>query len=381
MHIHIGRDKYGKPVKITGAKSLTLTNILMESSRNKGIDMIGVIDCHAPAVQEEIKSLIDNGEASELPEGGIRFERVTLILGSEIEIYDENCLGPIHVLVYLPTLSSMEAFSKWLSTRMKNITLSSQRYYGSAKQLQYKVKELGGLFIPAHVFTPFKSLYGKGVRCSLGEVLDPDLIDGIELGLSSDTQMADQLSELHRYTFVTNSDAHSLPKIAREYQEVVMQNPTFKEFNWALHRVDGRQIKRNFGMNPLLGKYHMTVYSNCFEQVTTDITKCPKCGSTKIIKGVSDRIEELKNTDKQEVERPDYLYQVPLEYLPTLGPKTFQKLLNAFGTEMEVIHHTPYQNLIEVVPEKLANSIIQMREGKLPIKAGGGGKYGSIGPS
>ena len=381
MHIHIGRDKYGKPVKITGAKSLTLTNILMESSRNKGIDMIGVIDCHAPAVQEEIKSLIDNGEASELPEGGIRFERVTLILGSEIEIYDENCLGPIHVLVYLPTLSSMEAISKWLSTRMKNITLSSQRYYGSAKQLQYKVKELGGLFIPAHVFTPFKSLYGKGVRCSLGEVLDPDLIDGIELGLSSDTQMADQLSELHRYTFVTNSDAHSLPKIAREYQEVVMQNPTFKEFNWALHRVDGRQIKRNFGMNPLLGKYHTTVCSNCFEQVTTDITKCPKCGSTKIIKGVSDRIEELKNTDKQEVERPDYLYQVPLEYLPTLGPKTFQKLLNAFGTEMEVIHHTPYQNLIEVVPEKLANSIIQMREGKLPIKAGGGGKYGSIGPS
>lgn len=381
MHIHIGRDKYGKPVKITGAKSLTLTNILMESSRNKGIDMIGVIDCHAPAVQEEIKSLIDNGEASELPEGGIRFERVTLILGSEIEIYDENCLGPIHVLVYLPTLSSMEAFSKWLSTRMKNITLSSQRYYGSAKQLQYKVKELGGLFIPAHVFTPFKSLYGKGVRCSLGEVLDPDLIDGIELGLSSDTQMADQLSELHRYTFVTNSDAHSLPKIAREYQEVVMQNPTFKEFNWALHRVDGRQIKRNFGMNPLLGKYHTTVCSNCFEQVSTDITKCPKCGSTKIIKGVSDRIEELKNTDKQEVERPDYLYQVPLEYLPTLGPKTFQKLLNAFGTEMEVIHHTPYQNLIEVVPEKLANSIIQMREGKLPIKAGGGGKYGSIGPS
>ena len=381
MHIHIGRDKYGKPVKITGAKSLTLTNILMESSRNKGIDMIGVIDCHAPAVQEEIKSLIDNGEASELPEGGIRFERVTLILGSEIEIYDENCLGPIHVLVYLPTLSSMEAFSKWLSTRMKNITLSSQRYYGSAKQLQYKVKELGGLFIPAHVFTPFKSLYGKGVRCSLGEVLDPDLIDGIELGLSSDTQMADQLSELHRYTFVTNSDAHSLPKIAREYQEVVMQNPTFKEFNWALHRVDGRQIKRNFGMNPLLGKYHTTVCSNCFEQVSTDITRCPKCGSTKIIKGVSDRIEELKNTDKQEVERPDYLYQVPLEYLPTLGPKTFQKLLNAFGTEMEVIHHTPYQNLIEVVPEKLANSIIQMREGKLPIKAGGGGKYGSIGPS
>lgn len=381
MHIHIGRDKYGKPVKITGAKSLTLTNILMESSRNKGIDMIGVIDCHAPSVQEEIKALIEKGDASELSEGGIRFEQVTLILGSEIEVYDENCLGPIHVLVFLPTLSSMEDFSKWLSTRMKNITLSSQRYYGTAKELQYKVKELGGLFIPAHVFTPFKSLYGKGVRRSLEEVLDPDLIDGIELGLSSDTQMADQLSELHRYTFLTNSDAHSLPKIAREYQEVVMEEPTFKELNWALHRVEGRQIKRNFGMNPLLGKYHTTVCSNCFEQLSTEIKECPNCGSTKIIKGVSDRIEELKDTEKQTTERPDYLYQVPLEYLPTLGPKTFQKLLDMFGTEMEVIHHAAYKNLIEVIPEKLANSIIQMREGKLPIKAGGGGKYGSIGPS
>ncbi|MBP2077794.1 endonuclease Q family protein [Oceanobacillus polygoni] len=381
MHIHIGRDKYGKPVKITGAKSLTLTNILMESSRNKGIDMIGVIDCHAPAVQEEIKALIEKGEASELPEGGIRFEQVTLILGSEIEVYDENCLGPIHVLVFLPTLSSMEEFSQWLSTRMKNITLSSQRYYGTARELQYKVKELGGLFIPAHVFTPFKSLYGKGVRHSLKEVLDPDLIDGIELGLSSDTQMADQLSELHQYTFVTNSDAHSLPKIAREYQEIVMQEPTFKEFNWALHRVEGRRIKRNFGMNPLLGKYHTTVCSNCFVQVSPEIRTCPKCGSTKIIKGVSDRIQALKDTEKQASERPDYLYQVPLEYLPSLGPKTFQKLLTAFGTEMEVIHYAPYKNLIDVVPEKLTNSIMQMREGKLPIKAGGGGKYGSIGSS
>src|SRR5699024_10601815 len=113
-----------------------------------------------------------------------------------------------------------------------NITLSSQRYYGSANELQYKVKELSGLFIIAHVFTPFKSLYGKGVRTSLKEVFDPDLIDAIELGLSSDTSMADQIAELHDYTFVSNSDAHSLAKIAREYQEIIMEEPTFKEFEW-----------------------------------------------------------------------------------------------------------------------------------------------------
>ncbi|WP_067728171.1 endonuclease Q family protein [Oceanobacillus damuensis] len=379
MHIHIGRDMYNKPVKITASNSLTLTNILMESSRNKGIDLIGVIDCHSPAVQQEIIQLIRNGAAYELTDGGIRFEKVTLLPGSEIEIYDENCNGPIHVLCYFPTLSSIGAFSEWLSKRMKNITLSSQRYYGTAKELQFKVKELNGLFIPAHVFTPFKSLYGKGVKQTMQEVFDPDLIDGIELGLSSDTSMADQIKELHNFTYVSNSDAHSLAKIAREYQEIAMEEPSFKEFNWALHKVDGREIIRNYGMNPQLGKYHTTVCSNCLTKVPNSIAECPECGSRKIIKGVFDRIQELKGDVKNNRHRPPYQYQVPLEYLPKLGPKTFQKLLDHFGTEMNVIHHVSLEQLIEVIPEKLAHSIIQLREGKLKIHAGGGGRYGSIG--
>ncbi|MEW9674649.1 endonuclease Q family protein [Lentibacillus sp. L22] len=381
MHIHIGRDMYNKPVKITGAKSLTLTNILKEASRNKGIQMVGVIDSHAPAVQQEIKQLMEQGSAYELDNGGIRFEQVTLLLGSEIEFYDENCKGPIHVLCFLPTLDMMERFSEWLTTKMKNITLSSQRYYGTAKELQYKVKELEGIFIPAHVFTPFKSMYGKGVHQSLTEVFDPDLIDGIELGLSSDTDMADQISELHDYTFVSNSDAHSLAKIAREYQEILMEEPSFQEFDWALHEVDGRKITKNFGMNPQLGKYHTTVCSNCLTQVTYKTEQCPNCGSKKIINGVFDRIQELADAKEVTRERPPYLYQVPLEYLPKLGPKTFQKLLDRFQTEMYVIHHATLKELQETVPEKLANAIMQMREGKQTIHAGGGGRYGSIAQS
>lgn len=378
MHIHIGRDMYNKPVKITGAKSLTLTNILIEASRNKGLNLIGVIDCHSPNVQLEIEQLINENKAFELEDGGIQFENVTLLLGSEIEIYDEKCKGPIHVLCFLPTLMAMEQFSIWLNSRMKNITLSSQRYYGTAKELQYKVKELEGIFIPAHVFTPFKSLYGKGVSHSLREVFDPDLIDGIELGLSSDTDMADQIEELHQYTFVTNSDAHSLAKIAREYQEIFMKKPSFKEFLWALKGIEGRKIKKNFGMDPRLGKYHKTVCNQCFQILHPDVKVCHHCGSKKITKGVFDRIQELKNTEKSGKDRPPYLYQVPLEYLPTLGPKTFQKLLDSFQTEMNVIHFATLEELNKVVTEKLAQSIIDMREGNLKVKPGGGGKYGTI---
>lgn len=377
LHIHIGRDKYKKPVKITGSKNLTLTNILKEASRRKGIDLIGVIDSHAPAVQEEIIDLIQKGDAYELDEGGIRFENVTLLLGAEIEVYDEYCQGPLHTLCFFPTLEKMRSFTEWLVGKMKNITLSSQRYYGSGKALQYETKRLDGLFIPAHVFTPFKSLYGKGVHESLTEVFDPDLIDGIELGLSSDTKMADQIAELHDYTYVTNSDAHSLAKIAREYQKIWMDEPTFKEFNWALHGIKGRYIGTNYGMNPYLGKYYSTVCSQCYTVNEPHAKVCVHCGSKKVIKGVADRIRELR-TEMVAPERPDYIYQVPLDYIPKLGPKTMTTLLDHFGNEMNVIHKATLTDLEKIVSKQIAQMIYDNRVGKLSIEAGGGGKYGRI---
>lgn len=378
MHIHIGRDMYGKPVKITASKQLTITNVLKEASRRKGIEMIGVIDCQAPAVQEEIIDLLVAGKAEELADGGIRFENVTLILGAEIEVNDDHCLGPIHVLCYFPTMNAMQQFTSWLIPKMKNVTLSSQRYYGTAKELQYKVKELAGLFIPAHVFTPFKSLYGKGVKCSLTEILDEDLIDAIELGLSSDTEMADQITELQKYTYLTNSDSHSLAKIGREYQQINMKTPSFKEFYLALHQSEGREIVANYGMNPKLGKYYTTVCQECMESVKYHTKICPKCQSKKIISGVYDRLKELQNTNEGRANRPVYHYQVPLEYLPGIGPKTFDKLIDSFGTEMNIIHHVSYEELRKVIPEKIAKMIIAMRNGQQNVQAGGGGKYGKI---
>src|SRR5699024_9098153 len=203
---------------------------------------IGVIDCHAPNVQKEIQSLINIGDAIELKDGGIVFEQVTLIPGAEIEIYDEYCCGPIHVLCYFPNLKQISSFTTWLRKCTNNIRLTYTRYYGTEKEVQHKVRKLNGLFILAHVFTPYKSVYGKGVQKALTEVLNTELIDGIELGLSSDSEMADQISELHRYNFVTNSDAHSLAKIAREYQKVRMQTPSFKELYRALHQINHRRI-------------------------------------------------------------------------------------------------------------------------------------------
>lgn len=379
LHIHIGRTLSGKPVKITGAKSLTIANILEEAADIKGMDMIGVIDCHVPEVLHELNSLIQQGDVAESSEGGLLFKNLTLIPGSEIEIYDDNCRGPIHVLAFMPTLQAMSQLSSWMAERQKNITLSSQRIYAGAKEVQKKVRELSGLFIPAHVFTPYKSLYGKGVLRTLTEVLDPHLIDGIELGLSSDTEMADQIAELHSYSFLSNSDAHSLPKIAREYQAIEMQSPTFSELKKALKNEAGRKIAANYGLDPRLGKYHRTTCEKCYALIEDQLAEtCHSCGGGAFVKGVFDRLQELKTPAKNLPERPPYIHQVPLEFIPGLGPKTLQKLRDHFKTEMAILHEVPESALYAVLKKEVAEAIILARTGKLKLMEGGGGRYGKV---
>lgn len=378
LHIHIGRTVSGRAVKITGSKTLTLANILETASTRKGLNLIGIIDCHSPEVIEELEQMIEKDELHELDEGGLRFRETTLILGSEIEIYDTSCHGPIHVLAYLPTLPKMKEFSNWMREHMKNIHLSSQRIYCSGRTLQQKVRDMEGVFIPAHVFTPFKSLYGKGVKRSLTEVFDPLLIDAIELGLSADTTMVSGIRELQPYAFVTNSDAHSLGKIAREYQKLQLAAANFAELKKALYVQDGRMITANYGLNPLLGKYYQTVCATCSEQNSEKSVRCKVCGSEKFIQGVSIRIKELSEAEVDVRLRPPYIHQVPLDFIPGLGPRTMDRLLQAFGTEMAILHSVTIDQLKQVVPHKIATMIGLARTGQLAIEVGGGGVYGKI---
>lgn len=378
LHIHIGRTNTGKPVKITASKTLTLENILIEASEHKGIDIVGIIDCHVPEVLQDLLKSVQNGDCTELNDGGIQFKQTTLMLGTELEIYDEFCKGPIHVLVFIPTIERMIEFSNWLNSRVTNITLSSQRIYEEGRVLQQKVKELDGLFIPAHIFTPHKSLYGSGVISSVKEVFDPMLIDAVELGLSSDTSMADEVRELHSYTYITNSDAHSLPKIGREYQKIALKVPTFLELKRALKEEQGRKIVTNYGLNPFLGKYYLTTCEKCGEPKREGESVCSKCGSKRFVKGVSNRLKELAFKSNENRRRPPYIHQVPLQFIPGLGPKTLLKLKEAFGTEMNIIHKASESELLGIIPEKIVSYILAAREGKLQVKAGGGGVYGKV---
>ena len=387
LHIHIGRTKNNKPIKITAARSLNFENIAKECVNRKGINIAGIIDCASPYVIEDIEDFLNSGDAYELEDGGIIYkEKLCIILGSEIETSEERTDGKkgcAHNLCYFPYLKDIKAFSKEMSKHISNITLSSQRADISAYDLIDIVEKYNGVLIPAHAFTPHKSFYG---HCTdrLEKIFKEkyEKVFAIELGLSSDTYLADQISELENKTFLTNSDAHSLPKIAREYNKLQVEDISFKELMMALKNENNRKILCNYGLDPKLGKYHRTYCETCEKTIEgqAPVTHCDTCDSKNITMGVFDRIEQIKDK-KESISpefRPPYIYQIPLSFIPGLGGKTIEKLLNHFGTEMNILHKVSYDDIEAVIGEKTAKAIILGREGKLQLQAGGGGVYGKV---
>ena len=270
-----------------------------------------------------------------------------------------------------------------MKSHINNITLSTQRANISGYKLIDIVEKYNGILIPAHIFTPHKSYYGNctdRIKDIFKEKYDK--IFAVELGLSSDTFLADMISELENKTYLTNSDAHSLPKIAREYNKMLVKDISFKEVVKALKKEDNRKIMANYGLDPKLGKYHRTYCDDCNSTIETKkpVEICPKCGSKNVTFGVFDRIELIK--DKEDTyspkDRPPYIYQIPLTFIPGVGRKTIEKLLNEFETEMNILHKLSKDDIESIVGEKIATNIINAREGNMIVESGGGGNYGRI---
>ncbi len=387
LHVHIGRSENGKPIKITAARSLNFANIAKECAERKGINVVGIIDCASPYVIEDIENFLKTGDAYELKDGGIIYkDKVCILLGSEVETSEEGRngkKGSAHNICFFPHLDDIKGFSNELSHHLKNITLSTQRSDLSGYDLIDMVERYHGILIPAHIFTPHKSYYGN---CTdrLQNIFKEkyDKIFAVELGLSSDTYLADMISELENKTFVTNSDAHSLPKIAREYNKMQVEDISFKEIVKALKNEDGRKVIANYGLDPKLGKYHRTYCDDCEKAIETKepVDVCPYCGGKNVTFGVFDRIELIR--DKQESKspenRPPYVYQIPLGFIPGVGGKTITKLLDTFDTEMNILHKLSKDDIEAVVGEKIADTIERARNGECKVQSGGGGNYGKV---
>ncbi|MCG0239022.1 MAG: endonuclease Q family protein [Firmicutes bacterium] len=403
LHIHLGG------IKMAAARDLTVENILAESAGRKGLGMVGIIDAAAPPALARLRELARAGELEELPGGGLRYrDRLTLIPGSEVEVWHPGpgSTGPFHLLVYLPGLRELEEFARWQATQVKNPCLSTQRHRASAAEVVAVAAELGGFVIPAHAFTPY-----KGILAAAGSVaaaIPPELwahVPAVELGLSADTEMADRLPELQAFAYVANSDAHSLPRIAREYNALAVAAPTFRELHLALREAEGRAILAHYGLDPRLGKYHRSYCLTCDRPLEGPPPQdaCPRGPGHRLVLGVLDRIHLLAAAGGEPLgtpathqespvtpppaphqapgarrRRPPYVHQIPLAFVPGVGRRTLDRLLEAFGSEMAVLHRATREELAEVVGPVLAERIDAARRGAVAIASGAGGIYGRL---
>ena len=224
----------------------------------------------------------------------------------------------------------------------------------------------------------------------------------MSFGLSADTEYADRIRELAGKKFLTNSDAHSLPKIAREYNTFEMENISFESFKKVLgyenqiqnddnNEVDINKVNKNIerdsgietkklnyivcnnGMYSRLGKYNKTYCDICECVSEIEDGKCKKCGSKKIVKGVEDRVLEIADGESISPKgRPKYNYSVPLEYIPKLGKKTKEKMLDLYDTEMNILNKVRIENIEKNFGKDIARNIETARKGEILIKRGGG---------
>lgn len=387
MHVHIGRAG-GSPVKISASPQLTVESILEECTQRKGIDIVGIVDAVCSPVLEELESAVATGKLRALEGGGLTdpIGKTTLILGAELEAVAGR--GAAHYLAFFPTLERVRAFHERIAPYVTNMSLSSQRVRRTPGELLQYTRAEHGLFFLAHAFTPHKGFFGNSAD-RLADVFtatERGHLAGIELGLSADSAMADCIPELRDYPFLSNSDAHSTSKIAREYNVFSLREPTFVYWERALQGQNGSHIAMNCGLDPRLGKYHRTFCRQCEKQVALRADRrCTEC-NLRVVVGVSDRLDEVvaqldlpqdPNSSAQ-FARPPYRHQVPLEFVPGLGPRGLAKLLEHFGTEMAILHDAKREELEAIAGERLAHQIVAARAGKLRIDQGAGGRYGRV---
>jgi len=378
LHIHS---------RFSGATSdkMNIKTISIEAPR-KGVNVVATGDCLHGEWMKEIKQceLVDEG-TYEL--NGTRF-----ILSTEIE-----AVKRVHHLVYFPSMSAAEDFKERIKFRSRNLETDGRPNVDlDGEKLATIAKDVDALIGPAHAFTPWTAMYAyyKNLEDCYGSMAD--YVSFVELGLSADSDHADKIKELHRLTFLTNSDCHSPHpvRLAREFNRFEVKDATFQEVKKAILRQGGNKAVLNVGLPPQEGKYHATACGSCFTQYSLEdaIRRRWKCSCGKRIKrGVRDNINE--KADFKEPQHPDhrppYVHLIPLAEIITkaVGQRNpftktvtarWNELIDAFGSEIEVLLDADMEKISKVTVPAVSEAIQAFREKKVIIVPGGGGQYGRI---
>ncbi len=390
LHIH---SKYSRAC----SKDLDIPN-LVKWARIKGLNLLGTGDFTHPIWLDGIKKTLkeEEGIYYYIDEKG----KFPFILTSEISlIYSKAGRGRSVHLVYLaPTLSVVDKINAWLDTRGRRDYDGRPIFGISCRDFVAKMEEIDSRIevIPAHVWTPHFGVFGsKSGFDSLQEAFEDKthLIHAIETGISSNPMMNWRIKDLDNMTIVSFSDAHSFwpHRIGRE--ATIFRNPGGKiSYDEILRQIRENDIIGTIETDPAYGKYHYDGHRNCNFSCSYEETKklhgiCPVCGKPMIV-GVEYRVDELAKLGEASPACKKIFYSVlPLHEIISLAIgigvnskscwSIYDKLIEKFGTEMNILLQISFDDLYAVTGNKLlCDLIIKNREGQIKVKPGYDGEYG-----
>ncbi len=391
LHIH---SRYSRAC----SQDMEVTT-LARWARIKGVNLLGTGDFTHPLYLAELKAKLEMSDGGLLRVKGDR-EGPYFIPTVEVNnIYHQaGRLRKIHTLIVAPNLEIVEKINHRLRSRGNLSADGRPTFTFPAKDLVKLVLDLCSdcLLIPAHAWTPWFSIFGSNSGFdSLEECFQEETknIYAIETGLSSDPAMNWRLSTLDRITLISNSDAHSPRKIARE-ANVFDCLPTYKEIAQTLKSHDPEKFLFTIEFFPEEGKYHYDGHRNCGIRWNPTVTKshksvCPVCGA-KVTVGVLHRVYDL--ADREEGYTPTRAvpakHLVPLEEIladaleAKPGTKTvnreYERLTGLFGSELQILLEVDEEELKNNSPPRVWERILKVRREEVKVEPGYDGVYGKI---
>ena len=403
FHIH---SKFSRAVS-QQMEPATLSNW----AERKGITVLGTGDfTHAGWIKElksklepaeeglfKLKSQISLAEpdpaSRENPKSQTRF-----ILTSELScIYSKNGkTRKIHLLILAPDFEAVEKINAQLGWSF-NLVSDGRPILGiDAHHLAKLILETDErcLVIPAHIWTPWFSLFGSASGFDNFQECFEELSDkiyAVETGLSSDPKMNWKLKQLNNKTIISNSDAHSPSKLGREANVFELENLTYEEITKAIKDNDQRTFKQTIEFYPEEGKYHLDGHRKCNLSLTPAETKksnylCPVCHKPLTI-GVLNRVESLADQEADGNGRVPFKSLIPLEEIIAdvfgVGVKSkkveaeYLRLTDIYP-EFEILLNISDRELLSLTTPEIAKGIINARKGRVTRIAGYDGVFGII---
>jgi len=379
--------------------------------RYKGLMVVGTGDCTHPGWLKELTAKLTPTApgvyqlkeelALPLKLSGPHWEQASpmrfVVSGEVSAIYSKGGrVRKVHLLIILSGLEAAERLSQRLG-QLGNVVADGRPILGlEAKYILELTLEADpeALVIPAHIWTPWFSVLGAKSGFDHLEECFEELLEHIyalETGLSSDPPMNWRVSDLDRYLLVSNSDAHSPQKLAREANLFTVA-PTFPDMAQAIRSQKGFAGTLEFF--PQEGKYHMDGHRKCGLRLTPEEARqkgglCPHCQKPLTL-GVLHRVTELADRG-QGIPAPGSKPFESLIALPTIlgevlecGEATkkvqrqYFRLLEALGPELHILRRVPREDIAREGGELLARSVEKMRRSEVNIVPGYDGVYGRI---